>query len=216
MNKTLNLIYPFFLSLFLASCTSTPNKLPIYGEREAVKKIVGGVEVVDTIYQSIPKFSFINQDNIVINSDSLNNKIYIADFFFTSCPSICPIMKKQMLRAYEKFKNNPEVKFLSHTIDPKHDSIPVLKDFSNKMGVNSKQWYFLYGNKEIVYNLAKNSYMSSTFEDRAAPGGIVHSGYFLLVDKNKRIRGAYDGTDESQVTQMIADMEILLDEYKTK
>lgn len=216
MNKTFNLIYPFFLYLFLASCTSTPKKLPIYGEREAVKKIVGGVEVVDTIYQSIPKFSFINQDNIVINSDSLNNKIYIADFFFTSCPSICPIMKKQMLRAYEKFKNNPEVKFLSHTIDPKHDSIPVLKDFSNKMGVNSKQWYFLYGNKETVYNLAKNSYMSSTFEDRAAPGGIVHSGYFLLVDKNKRIRGAYDGTDESQVTQMIADMQILLDEYKTK
>ncbi len=204
------------LATIVASCTSTPKKLPIYGEREAIKKMVNGVEVIDTLYQTIPKFSFLNQDSIIINQDSLNNKIYVADFFFTSCPSICPIMKKQMLRAYDKYKGNAEVKFLSHTIDPKHDSIAVLKNFSNKLGVNAKQWYFLYGDKETVYNLAKNSYMSSTFEDRAAPGGIVHSGYFLLVDKNKRIRGAYDGTDETQVTQMIDDMQVLLNEYKDK
>lgn len=210
-------IYSFLiLATIVSSCTSTPPKLPIYGEREAIKKMVNGVEVIDTLYQTIPKFSFLNQDSIIINQDSLNNKIYVADFFFTSCPSICPIMKKQMLRAYDKYKGNTEVKFLSHTIDPKHDSIAVLKNFSNKLGVNAKQWYFLYGDKETVYNLAKNSYMSSTFEDRASPGGIVHSGYFLLVDKNKRIRGAYDGTNEAQVTQMIDDMQVLLNEYQAK
>ncbi|TAE35990.1 MAG: SCO family protein [Sphingobacteriales bacterium] len=210
-------IYSFLiLATIVSSCTSTPQKLPIYGEREAIKKMVNGVEVIDTLYQTIPKFSFLNQDSIIINQDSLNNKIYVADFFFTSCPSICPIMKKQMLRAYDKYKGNTEVKFLSHTIDPKHDSIAVLKNFSNKLGVNAKQWYFLYGDKETVYNLAKNSYMSSTFEDRASPGGIVHSGYFLLVDKNKRIRGAYDGTNEAQVTQMIDDMQVLLNEYQAK
>ncbi|TAF45820.1 MAG: SCO family protein [Sphingobacteriales bacterium] len=202
--------------MYLSQCTSTPKKLPIYGEREAVKKIINGLETVDTVYQTIPNFSFLNQDSILINSDSLKNKIYVADFFFTSCPSICPIMKSQMLRAYQKFKNNNEVKFLSHTIDPKHDSIAVLKKFSDKLGVNPKQWYFLYGDKNTVYNLAKNSYMSSTFEDRAAPGGIVHSGYFILVDKNKRIRGAYDGTNEEQVSQMIEDMQALLNEYQTK
>ena len=199
--------------LFMVSCSTSPNKLPIYGEREPIKKMVNGVEVIDTLYQTIPQFSFLNQDSIVINSDSLRNKIYVADFFFTSCPSICPIMKKQMLRAYEKFKGNPEVKFLSHTIDPKHDSISVLKNFSNKLGVDSKQWYFLYGDKDTIYTLAKSAYMSSTYLDKNAAGGIVHSGYFLLVDKDKRIRGAYDGTDEGQVTQMITDMQVLLDEH---
>lgn len=206
----------FVISVIISGCSTPIKKLPIYGEREAVKKMVNGVEVVDTIYQSIPNFSFLNQDGVVINSNSLNNKIYVADFFFTSCPSICPIMKKQMLRVYDKFKGNEEVKFLSHTIDPKHDSISVLKNFSNKLGVNSKQWYFLYGKKEVIYNLAKTAYMSTSFEDKAAPGGIVHSGYFLLVDKNKRIRGAYDGTDEGQVSQLIDDMQILLNEYQTK
>lgn len=216
MTQNIKSLSFFTLCVILASCSSNPNKLPIYGEREAIKKMVNGVQVVDTLYQTIPNFSFLNQDSVVINSDSLKNKIYVADFFFTSCPSICPIMKKQMLRVYDAFKGNLEVKFLSHTIDPKHDSISVLKNFSNKMGINSKQWYFLYGKKEVVYNLAKTAYMSTSYEDKAAPGGIVHSGYFLLVDKNKRIRGAYDGTDEGQVTQLIEDMQILLNEYKTQ
>jgi protein SCO1 len=212
---TINLKIGSFFSLcvLIISCTSAPKKLPIYGEREAIKKTVNGVQIIDTAYQTIPNFSFLNQDSIVINQDSLKNKIYVADFFFTSCPSICPIMKKQMLRVYDAFKGNQTVKFLSHTIDPKHDNISVLKNFSNKLGVNSKQWYFLYGDKQIVYNLAKTAYMSTSYEDRAAPGGIVHSGYFILVDKNKRIRGAYDGTNEGQVSQLINDMQVLLNEY---
>lgn len=216
MNRKLKINFLYLIVLFFVSCSSSNKNLPIYGEREAVKKMVNGVEVVDTLYQTIPKFSFLNQDSIVINSDSLKNKIYVADFFFTSCPSICPIMKKQMLRVYDKFKGNPEVKFLSHTIDPKHDSIPVLKKFSTKLGVNSQQWYFLFGDKETVYSLAKTAYMSTSYQDKAAPGGIVHSGYFLLVDKNKRIRGAYDGTDENQVSQLIEDMQILLNENQTQ
>lgn len=216
MNYIFKINILFAISLVISSCSSSTKKLPIYGEREAVKKMVNGIEVVDTIYQTIPKFSFLNQDSVVINQDSLDNKIYVADFFFTSCPSICPIMKKQMLRVYDKFKGNTQVKFLSHTIDPKHDSIPVLKNYSNKMEVDSKQWFFLFGDKETVYNLAKTAYMSTSYEDRAAPGGIVHSGYFLLVDKNKRIRGAYDGTDEGQVTQLIDDITILLNEHQTQ
>jgi protein SCO1/2 len=210
-------LYFILLAFYITACTSTPKTLPIYGERTPVKKLVNGVSVVDTIYQTIPYFSFLNQDSIVINSDSLKNKIYVADFFFTSCPSICPIMEKQMLRVYEKFKGNPEVKFLSHTIDPRHDNIHVLKNFSNKLGVDSKQWYFLYGDRDTIYSLAKNAYMSSTYEDRNTAGGIVHSGYFLLVDKDKRIRGAYDGTDEGQVSQLMNDMQVLLDkQHNTK
>lgn len=199
--------------LIIFSCNSSPKKLPIYGERNPVSKLVNGKEKVDTLYQSIPAFSFLNQDSVLITSKSLDGKIYIADFFFTSCPSICPIMKKQMLRVYKEYEGNEQVKFLSHTIDPKHDSISVLKDYANKLGANSKQWYFLYGNRDSIYHIAKNSYMSISYEDKNTPGGIVHSGYFILVDKQKHIRGAYDGTNTEQVSQLIKDVQILLDEY---
>jgi protein SCO1/2 len=108
------------------------------------------------------------------------------------------------------------VKFLSHTIDPKHDTIPVLKKYATKLGVDSKQWNFVYGDKESVYKIAKDGYMNFAAEDNKAPGGITHSGYFLLIDKEKRVRGAYDGTQELQVKQLMEDMEVLLNEYKKK
>ncbi len=203
-----------FLAFIIISCKEQKKRLPILGERNPVTKTVNGKQVTDTVYHTIPAFSYINQDSVAINNKSLDGKIYIADFFFTSCPSICPIMKKQMLRVYNEFKGNNEVSFLSHSIDPKHDTIPVLKKYAEKLGVDAKQWHFLYGNKDSVYKIAEKSYMSSVFEDKKAPGGYVHSGYFILVDKEKRIRGAYDGTNEEQVSQLIEDIPVLLAEYK--
>ncbi|MBK0384003.1 SCO family protein [Pedobacter sp. SD-b] len=203
-------------SLFILACNSEPRKLPILGSREPVEKTVDGKTVVDTIYQTIPAFSFMNQDSAIINNDSLKNSIYVADFFFTSCPSICPIMSKNLLTVYEKYKGNPEVRFLSHTIDPKYDTIPVLKKYADKLGVKGTQWSFLLGSKDSVYLLAKNGYMSYSKENDSIPGGYEHSGYFLLVDKDKRIRGAYDGTDKDQVAQMSKDMDVLLSEYHPK
>ncbi|MFC5282083.1 SCO family protein [Pedobacter alpinus] len=208
-----------FLVIFsisiISACSQSEKKLPILGEREAVEKIVDGKTVVDTVYKTIPDFSFLNQDSIVINSDSLTNSIYIADFFFTSCPSICPIMSKNMLSIYNKYKGNNEVRFLSYSIDPKHDTIPVLKKYATKLGVEGSQWSFLLGDRDTVYNLARNGYMSYTKENADAPGGVEHSGYFILVDKEKRIRGAYDGTDKTQVETLTNDIDILLAEYKT-
>ena len=206
---------PIFFVVIFSACNNEPKKLPILGQREPIEKIVDGKTVVDTVYQTIPNFSFMNQDSVMINNDSLSKSIYVADFFFTSCPSICPIMSKNMLTIYNKYKGNEEVKFLSHTIDPKHDTIPVLKNYATKLGVSAKQWHFLLGEKDAVYQLAKTGYMSFTAEDNRAPGGITHSGYFLLIDKEKRIRGAYDGTDETQVKQLMEDMDMLLNEYKT-
>lgn len=214
----LNIINSFFaiLVISITSCSNEPKKLPILGEREPIEKVVNGKTIVDTVYKTIPDFNFMNQDSVMISNQTLQNSIYVADFFFTSCPSICPIMSKNMLDIYNKYKGNEDVKFVSHTIDPKHDTIPVLKKYASKLGVDSKQWNFVYGDKESVYKIAKEGYMNFAAEDDKAPGGITHSGYFLLIDKEKRVRGAYDGTQENQVKQLMEDMDVLLAEYKVK
>jgi len=212
--KNLSFLISLLALIIFSSCNSNSKKLPILGSREPIEKVIDGKTVIDTIYQTIPNFSFINQDSVIINQDSLNNSIYVADFFFTSCPSICPIMSKNMLGIYEKYKGNKEVRFLSHSIDPKHDTVPKLKQYATKLGVMDTQWSFLYGDRDSIYNMAKDGYMSYAKENANIPGGYEHSGYFILVDKEKRIRGAYDGTDKNQVEQLSKDMDILLAEYK--
>ncbi len=206
----------FILTLYIASACTNSNradKLPILGHREAVQKTINGETVTDTVYQTIPNFSFLNQDSVIIDNHKMSNQIYVADFFFTSCPSICPVMKKQMLRVYDAYKNESQLAFLSHTIDAKHDTIPVLKEYQEKLGVDGTKWHFLYGEKDAVYQLARNGYMNIAEDDEKAPGGIMHSGYFILVDKAGHIRGAYNGTDETEVNNLIDDIKILLKEY---
>ena len=117
-----------------------------------------------------------------------------------------------MLRVYEKFKGNNQVAFLSHTIDPKHDTVAVLKNYADGLGVSSNQWHFVTGNREAIYDIAQNHYMISAKEDESAPGGAIHGGSFILIDKEKRIRGCYDGTNEKEVTQLINDIPFLLQE----
>lgn len=200
----------------LIACQTQPKRLPILGNREAVTKIVDGKEMTDTVYQTIPDFKFWNQDSAAITLHSYDGKIYIADFFFTTCPTICPKMKTQMLRVYQQFKDNPEVGFLSHTIDPKHDSVRVLHEFAKQLGVVGNQWNFVWGDKEKIYEIGQKHYMVTATEDSSQPGGIVHSGAFILVDKEKRIRGLYDGTEPESVDKLMKDMELLLAEYHEK
>lgn len=201
--------------LLLAACNNQPSApLPIYGERSAVKTTVDGKEKVDTIYQTIPPFKFVDQTGDTVTNKTLDGKVYVADFFFTSCPSICPIMSRNMKKIYDDFKGNNEVAFLSHTIDPRHDSVPELKKYADKLGVNDKRWLFVLGPKEVVYPLAEKSYLVAVNEDGKAPGGFIHQGFFVLVDKEKRIRGAYDGTDDKQVATLTKDISRLLKEYK--
>jgi protein SCO1/2 len=203
-----------FSTILLFSCGNEAEKLPILGHREAVEKTVDGKTVVDTIYQTIPAFSFLDQDSTVIDNKVMSDKIYIADFFFTSCPSICPVMKKQMLRIYDKYKDEEQLAFVSHTIDPKHDTIPALKKYAEKLGVDGKKWHFVYGDRETVYDLARHGYFTIAELDEKAPGGIMHTGYFTLVDKSGKIRGMYNGTDEHEVNKLIDDIKILLKEYQ--
>jgi len=189
--------------------SSDKKTLPIYGSREPVTKTVDGKSVTDTIYQTIPKFKFVNQYGDSISNKSLDGDIYVADFFFTTCPSICPVMHRNMLKVYDAFKNLGDFKIISHTIDPKHDSVPVLKKYADKLGITGNTWWFLQGKKEDTYSIAEKNYLVAVKKDSSAAGGYVHAGYFVLVDKQKRIRGAYDGTDPKQVDQMIEDIKSL-------
>ena len=200
--------------LLLSSCKEN-RKLPIYGQREAVTvKHADGTSGVDTVYQTIPAFSFLNQDSVPINNNTFKNKIYIADFFFTTCPSICPIMHRNMKEIYTDYESNPDVMFLSHTIDYKYDKPSVLKKYAEKLGVDGKKWEFAYGTKDVVYKLAETSYLVAVNEDSAVKGGYVHQGWLVLIDKERRIRGAYDGTNAESVAQLKKDIPVLLAEYK--
>jgi protein SCO1/2 len=198
----------------VVACSGRNESLPILGRKEINNVTFEGKIQADTIYHTIRDFSFTNQYGENVTQETFRDKIYVADFFFTTCPTICPIMKTQMLRVYEKYKDNPEFGILSHTLDPKHDSVSVLYDFSDRLGVTGDTWHFVTGDMADIYDIGQNSYMVTAREDPDEPGGILHSGAFLLVDKQRRIRGIYDGTKEDKVDMLILDIERLLKEYR--
>lgn len=212
------LIWPMLTLLALAACKNKDKetKLPIYGSREPITKMVDGKQVTDTVYATIPPFSFVDQNRETISDKNLDGKIYVADFFFTSCPSICPTMQRNMLSVFKAYEGKPNFKLVSFTIDPRHDTIPVLKTYAEKLGAKADQWYFLLGKKEEVYQLAEKNYLVSVAESKETPGGYVHQGWLVLVDKKGRVRGAYDGTNEKQVEQLIVDVKVLMDEENPK
>ena len=206
-----NIVFLILILLCLQGCgkqNTSDEKLPVLGRKE----VLNG----DTVYHTIGDYSFLNQDSMLVTPDTFKDKIYIADFFFTSCPTICPVMKTQMLRVYEEFHENDEVAILSHTIDPEYDTVALLHDYAERLGVESDTWHFVTGDKEDIYDIGQSSYMVTAMEDEEEPGGFLHSGAFILVDKEKRIRGIYDGTKEDAVSKLIQDVSLLLAEYDQK
>jgi len=216
LSETRYYLILFVFILTIAGCGQHQNnkKLPILGRKDIKETEVNGKITYDTIYHEIADFSFIDQDSNEVTNATFQNRIYVADFFFTTCPTICPIMKTQMLRVYEFFKDNDQVMFLSHTIDPDYDTVALLHDFADRLGVSSTKWHFVTGQKEAIYEIGQLSYMVTAMEDENAPGGYLHSGAFILVDKNRRIRGMYDGTSEKDVDRLINDIPTLLKEYE--
>jgi protein SCO1/2 len=202
------------LLFMLGSCSQNTDRLPILGERDTIKRMIEGKEVVDTVYHTIPDFKFINQEGDTVTAQNLKDKIYVADFFFTTCPTICPVMKKQMLKVYDKIKGQPDVAILSHTIDPQHDTPAVLKQYASDLGVkDAKQWMFVTGEREKIYDIGEHHYLVVAGADSTAPGGYIHSGAFILIDKEKRVRGMYNGTDDEGTKRLLADIERLKAEY---
>lgn len=192
----MNKIVIAIIAFFLLACNRKVEKLP-YLQMEGT---------------TIPDFKLYNQDSAVVTAKDLDKSIYVADFFFTSCPTICPIMHRNLLKVYKKYEGNPEVKFASHTIDVKYDTPSRMKKYAEKLGVKGNQWEFLWGTRDEIYALAERNYLVFTEENKKAPGGFAHQGYLILVDKQKRIRGAYDGTLDEDVKKLMDDMDILLKE----
>ena len=186
------------------------------------------LEVVGDSDHIIDNFSFINQDNKIINNDSLKGSIYVANFFFTSCPSICPIMTRNMSYVQDKLSAFPNIRFLSHTVDPTNDNPEKLSEYvdlmqSKNIKINLSNWDFVTGDKDKLYKIAANYFVNASV-DSLAPGGFLHSEYFILIDKQGRVRsgidkngnavGAYDGTNEVQMKDLINDINVLMAEYK--
>jgi protein SCO1/2 len=215
----MRIAYTIVVLLWLAmACNPTPvtqkdKRLPYLGPFEVLYDTVDGqVTIRDTVWHTIPDFAFIDQDSQVVNKTTFTGKVYVADFFFTTCPSICPKMKEQMLRIYQRYADNDTVALLSHSIDPKHDTVAALKSYADKLGISSHKWHLVTGNKEDIYNMA-TYYFIAVEEDPRVAGGFAHSGGFLLVDKEGHIRGHYDGTRPEEVDELLVDLEILLRAY---
>ena len=200
------------LSLLFFSCIDQPaitNKLllPVIGEKK-----LAGVNGTDTIYHTVQPFSFINQFNDSVNKKTIANKIYVADFFFATCQSICPKMSSQLVHVQDAFKNDKDVLILSHTVNPSHDTVEVLNGYSQSYGAIKNKWHFLTGNKKEIYDMARYSYLVNALEEDGSAEGFLHSELFILVDKQKRIRGFYDGTDSVAVVKLISDITLLKQE----
>ena len=192
--------------VFYFGCTEKKSSvlLPIYGE----KKIIDG----DTIYHQIASFNLTNQIGQVVNQNTTKNKIYIANFFFATCQSICPMMSNQLQEVQKAFLADDSVLILSHSVNPLHDTVAVLSNYADTYGVKTNKWHLLTGNKKQIYDLAKTSYLVNAFEDDGSPEGFLHSELFLLIDKKARIRGMYDGTNTSEVKKLIEDVKLLKQE----
>ena len=166
----------------------------------------------DSTHHQVGEFSFINQNKDTITESYLKGKITIVDYFFTTCPTICPAMTSNMVEVQKKWKSNELIQFLSHTVDPETDTPNKLKRFATNFKADTSNWHFVTGNKEDLYSLGFHSYMVTADKDDIAPGGFIHSSLFILVDQNLHIRGIYDGTKEEEINKLNNDISILLDE----
>lgn len=208
--KTLSCVFFALLAgmglMLLPACGGTPDnpRLPVLGLSEVS-------ETGDTSYHTIPDFALWDQDSNLVSQEIVEGKIRVSDFFFTTCPTICPKMSQQMLRLHDALMEEPRVILLSHSIDPEHDSVAVLKRYADALGVNAAKWRLMTGDKDAIYDLAEQ-YLVSAGEDPSAPGGYIHSGAFILVDPQRRVRGFYDGTDAEAVDRLLKDIYRLLDE----
>jgi protein SCO1/2 len=210
----------FFLLLivFIISCNSKKkeefssrvNTLPFYNDASFTPKWIGSKNDELSSFHKIPNFELINQNGEKVTQKTFENKIYIADFFFTTCPGICPMMTLSMLKLQEEFKNDTAVLFLSHSVTPTIDSVSKLKEYALENGIIDKKWHLVTGNKKEIYDLGRKFYFVE--EDLGKPKGIdefLHTENFVLIDKNKHIRGIYNSLNRASLAQLIIDVKAL-------
>jgi protein SCO1/2 len=206
------IMLPFlFVGMIMIRCENSATQetevenLPIIGK---IDKATG--ERVD---HQIRPFSFMNQDSQVVTNATFKDKIYVADFFFIHCPTICPKVTANMKRIHDTFADNDTLSLISYSIDTRHDTIPALKNYAEKLGVEAPKWHFATGKKSEIYAIAED-YHSSAKEDEEAPGGFDHSGYLILVDKEGHVRSFARGTEAETTDRLMEDIRKLLAEYR--
>lgn len=193
----------------------TPKEfLPIYQPAEVNFKLVDSSLQHIKKFHKISNFNLVNQNGNNISQEFYHNKIYVADFFFTTCPSICPIMTNNMLKVQEKIKNDPNVLIVSFSVDPKTDSVAQLKKYAKEKGVDDLKWNLLTGDKKQIYDLARKSFFVAEIDKDSDSNDIIHTENFVLVDPDKRIRGFYDGTNMDEIKNLISDLSLLKGEYQ--
>jgi protein SCO1/2 len=188
--------------------------LPIYQPSMVNPELVDSTLQFVKKYHTITDFSLTNQNGRTVTQDDYRDKIYIADFFFTTCPSICPIMTKNMARIQEQILNQNDVLLLSHSVTPEIDTVAQLKKYALEKGVIDTKWNLVTGDKKQIYELARKSYLAVKTDGDGGQYDMIHTENFILVDKERRIRGFYDGTKAEEVAHLIADLETLKKGYE--
>jgi protein SCO1/2 len=207
--KSIQYVYILFAFSVLICCQSGDRQLPIYNPANI------NPELVDRSVQDVNKnhkvadFSLTNQNGETITQEDYKDKIYVADFFFTRCTTICPIMTNNMVKLQETFLEDNEIKLLSLSVTPGIDSIPVLREYATNKGVIDSKWNITTGNKKHIYNLARKSYFAVVDQGDGGLQDFIHTTHFVLVDTKKQIRGIYDGTSDLEIERLIADIKIL-------
>ena len=189
------------------------NRLPVYQPHMVNAELVDSTLLDVKKYHTINDFELVNQNGKIVTQKDYDNKIYIADFFFTTCPSICPIMTKNMANIQGSILDDDEVKLLSHSVTPQIDSVAQLKKYALEKGVVDEKWNLVTGDKKQIYELARKSYLAVKSDGDGGPYDMIHTENFILVDKEKRIRGFYDGTDTEEVQKLLDDLAILKASY---
>ena len=196
------------LTLFY-SALKPKKTLPIYNPADVNPELVDSTVQYISKYHTIADFSFTNQNGKTITQKDYEGKIYVADFFFTTCGSICPKMTTNLSDVQKAFANNPKVKLLSFTVFPETDSVPVLKAYAKKNQVNDAKWNLVTGDKKEIYTLARKSYLAVKLGKPSELYDMVHTENFILVDTKKRVRGFYDGTNKEDIKRLIEDITFL-------
>ena len=190
--------------------------LPVFQPSMVDQTLVDSTLHYKKKYHTIADFQLINQNGEKVTQENYENKIYIADFFFTTCPTICPIMTKNMAQVQNNILNDTDVLLLSHSVTPAIDSVPQLKKYAVEKGVVDSKWNLVTGDKKQIYELARKSYLAVKNDGDGGPYDMIHTENFILVDKERRIRGFYDGTNNDEIQKLLADLEILKASYQRK
>lgn len=200
------------ISLFY-SALKPQKTLPIYNPADVNPELVDSTLQYKSKYHTIADFSFVNQNGDTITQKNYEGKVYVADFFFTTCPTICPIMTKNMVDIQDAIVDNDEVLLLSHTVTPDIDDVPTLKRYAVENGVVDSKWNLVTGAKEDIYEIARKSYLAVKLGKPEEIHDMVHTENFVLVDQYSRVRGFYDGTKKEDVARLIEDINWLTQKY---